>query len=163
MEDLVEEAVQETLVEDIAEEIPDRAIIEDVKLPQAYEQPHDVDEKLHQVYFDTNNICVADMSHESLMDNKIQFDEGLPNAYLSPLQCYLDEACTPMCYVIGDLKDDLCLQHKLFYDSHTLMASPVQICNIFDEILSWVMTKHNGRDHIIDKMLEWLHYLYAYT
>ena len=66
------------MVEDITEEILDTAVIEDVKLPQVYEQPHDVDEKLHQVYFDTNNICVADMSHESLMDNKSSLTKGCP-------------------------------------------------------------------------------------
>ena len=139
------------------------AEIEDVMLPQAYEQPHDVDEKLPQVYFDTNNICVADMSHESLMDNKIQFDKGPPNAYLSPLQCYLDEACTSMCYMIGGLKDDLCLQHKLFYDSHTLVAFSGQIYNVFYKTLFWLMTKHMGRCSTVNKELRWLHYLYAYT
>ena len=41
-----QEALQEPLGEDITEKIPDRAIIEDVKLPQTYEQPRDVDEKL---------------------------------------------------------------------------------------------------------------------
>ena len=96
------------MIEDINEEILDTAVLEDEKLPQ--------------VYFETSNICVADMSHESIMDNKIQFDKGLPNAYLSPLQRYLDEACTPMCYVTGNLKEDLCLQEELFYDSHTLMT-----------------------------------------
>ena len=135
----------------------------EVKLPQVHEQIHDVDEKLLQVYFETNNICVADLSHESLMDDKIQFDEGLPIASLSPLQCYIDEACVLTSCMVKHLKYLLCLQHECFYDNHTLMAFPVQIYNIFDETLFWLMTKHKGRGYIIDKELRWFHWSYAYT
>ena len=97
------------------------------------------------------------------MDDKIQFDEGLPIAYLSPLQCYIDEACVLTCYMVKNLKDLLCLQHERFYDSHTLMAFLGEIYNVFYETLFWLMTKHKGRGYITDKELRWLHYLYAYT
>ena len=137
------------MVEDITEEIPDTAVIEDEKLPQ--------------VYFETNNICVADLPHKRLLNDKNQIGEGLPIAYFSPLQCYLDEACTPTCYVIGNVKDDLCLQHEHFYDSLTFMTFPGHIYNIFDETLFWLMTKHRGKGSIVNEELRWLHWLYHFT
>ena len=63
---------------------------------------------------------------------------------------------------MGYLEDDLCLQHEIFYDGHTLMAFPGRIYNILDETLFWLMTKHKGRG-FINEMQEWLHWLYTYT
>ena len=82
----------------------------EVKLPQFHEQIHGVDEKLLQVYFETKNICVADLSHESLLNDKGQIGEGLSIAYFSPLQCYIDEACIPTYCIVKNLNDLLCLQ-----------------------------------------------------
>ena len=138
---MIEEASHGPLFEDISEQPPDTAVIEDVELPQAYEQLHVEDEKLPQVYFEINNTCIADLPHERLLNDKSQIEEGLPIAYSSPLQCYIDKACTPMCYMIENLKGDLCLQHELCYDSHTFMAFPGHIHSIFDEMF-WLMSKH---------------------
>ena len=86
---------------------------------------------------------------------QVRLKKGCPLLF-SPLQCYIDEACAPMCYMVKNLKDDLCLRHELFYDNHTLMAFPGHIYNIFDETLFWLMTKHKGRG-FIDEELRWLH------
>ena len=136
------------MIEDIFEERPDIDI---------------EDEKPPQVYFESNNTCIADLPHERLLNDIIQIEEGSPIAYLSPLQCYIDEACTPTCYMIENLRDGLRLQHEFFYDIHTFMAFPGHIYNIFDETLFWLMTKHKGRSYIIDKELRWIHWLYPYT
>ena len=161
--DPIEEASHGPLFEDISEQPSDMAVIEDVELPQAYEQLHVEDEKLPQVCFGTNNTCVIDLPHEMFLNDISQIKERFPVAYFSPLQCYIDEACTPTCYMIEILKGDLCLQHELFYDNHTLMALLGHIYNIFDETLFWLMTKHKGRSFIVDEELRWLHWLYHYT
>ena len=70
IEDLIEEASHGPLFEDISEQPPDKAIIEDVELPQAYEQLHVEDEKLPQVHFEINNTCIADLPHERLLNDK---------------------------------------------------------------------------------------------
>ena len=85
IEDLIEEALQGPLVE----ELPDIDI---------------EDEKLPQVYFEINNTCIADLPHERLLNDKSQIAEGLPIAYLSPLQCYIDEACALMCYMVKNFE-----------------------------------------------------------
>ena len=64
--DSIEEALQGPLVEDITEELRDIDI---------------EDEKLLQVYFESNNTCIADLPHESLLYDKSQIEEGLPIAY----------------------------------------------------------------------------------
>ena len=102
---MIEEASHRPLFEDIFEQPPETAVIEDVELPQAYEQLHLEYEKLPQVYFEINNTCIADLPHERLLNDKSQIAEGLPIAYFSPLQCYIDEACTPTCNMIEILTD----------------------------------------------------------
>ena len=39
-------------------------------------------------------------------------------AYYNPLQCYLDEACTRMCYVIGNLKEKCAWWDGLIHIPH---------------------------------------------
>ena len=73
------------MFEDISEQPPDTAVIEDVELPQAYEQLHVEDEKPPQVYFETNNTCIADLPHERLLNDKSHIEEGRPMSYFSPL------------------------------------------------------------------------------
>ena len=107
--DLIDEEVHGPLFENIVEQPHDTAVVEDVELPQGYEQLHIEDEKLPQVYFEINNICIADLPHERLLKDKSQIDEGFPIAYFSPLQCYIDKACAPMCYMVKNLEDDSCL------------------------------------------------------
>ena len=115
------------------------------------------------MYFEIDNTCIEDLPHERLLNDEGQIGEGLSIAYFSPLQCYIDEAFIPTCCMVKNLNDLFCLQHKLFYDSHTLMVFSSQIYNMCYETLFWLMTKHKWRCSVIDKMLEWLHYLYAYT
>ena len=163
IKDLVDEVLLWPLFEDISEQPPDTAVIEDVKLPQAYEQLHVEDEKLPQVYFEINNTCIADLPHERLSNDKSQNEERLPIAYSSPLQCYSDEACAPTSYMVKNLKDHSCLQHELSCDSLILMSFPGHICNIFDETLVWLMTKHRGKGSIVNEELRYLHWLYHFT
>ena len=84
IEDPIEEALQRPLVEDITKEIPEMAIIEnieDVKLPQVYEQLHDEELKLPQAYV-TKNV------HEQFYDEdsdlpQVHFINGDSNSYFT--------------------------------------------------------------------------------
>ena len=91
IEDPIKEALQRPLVEDITEDIPNMAIIEniaDVKLPQVFEQLHDEELELPQVYV-TKNV------HEQFYDEdsdvpQVHFINGDRNSYLTdqPKQLY---------------------------------------------------------------------------
>ena len=87
IEDPIEEALQRPVVEDIAEEIPDMAIIEDiedVKLPQVYEQLlHEKMELPQDHHMEGNTIFPTDELE--------QFDnEGL---YVSPINQWIEVSC----------------------------------------------------------------------
>ena len=88
MEDLVEEAVQETLVEDITEELPEVAEIkknEDPELPQIY-VTENIPEPLYAEDLDLPQV------HNMFFTYQLEhpYDGGL---YLSPINQWIEASC----------------------------------------------------------------------
>ena len=154
IEDPIGEALQETLVEDIAEEIPDMAIIEDiedVKLPQVYEQLPDEKLELPQVHhIEGNTIFYADQLEQ--FDNK-----GL---YVSPINQWIEASCAQFDSSYYNLlfSNDLMFQ---FSFTHELIAR--HSCFMASISLSLSLTKHRKKQIDMEEMLKWLHWLYPYT
>jgi len=165
MEDLVDEAVQEPLVEDITEEIPDMAEIEDVKLPQVHVQFHDeklelpqVPEQLHAEDVDLSQVHHIEGNDVVSADQLEQFDdEGL---YVSPINQWIEVSYAQFdsTWYNFFLPNILMLQFSLFHEQ--IARHRYLMMNVF---LFLSLTKFRKRKFGIVKMLEWLHWLYAYT
>ena len=123
----------------------------DVKLPQVHEQLHDEDEDLPQVHHIEGNAIGSAYQLE-------QFDnEGL---YVSPINQWIEASCAWFDSSWHNLllPNSLMFQVRCIHDQiarHTYFMR-----NIF---LFLSLTKLRKKKFGMDKMLEWLHWLYAYT
>ena len=154
MEDLVDEAVQGLLVEDITEELPEVAKAkknEDTELPQIYviekipKPLHAEDLDLPQVH----NVIDADQLEQP-------YNGGL---YVSPINQWIESSCAQFDSSQYNLlfPDSLIFQFSFIHEQ--IARHSYLMMNIF--LLS--LTKQRKGELGIDEMLEWLHYLYAYT
>ena len=149
-----QEVLQEPLVEDIAEEIPNMAIIEDiedVKLPQVYEQlPNEKLEMPEVHHIEGNTIFSADQLE--------QFDnEGL---YVSPINRWIEASCARFNSAWYNLLLPNSLMFQFSFIHEQTARHSYLMMNVF---LFLSLTKLRKKKFGMDKMLEWLHWLYAYT
>ena len=146
------------MVTDITEEIPDRDIIEnieDVKLPQVSEQLHAEDVDMPQVHHIEGNAvgCAVGCA-----DQFEQFDnEGL---YVSPINHCIEASCAQLdsSWYNLLLPNSVMFQFIIIHEQiarHSFFMASIP--------LSLSLTQHRKRKFGMEKMLEWLHWLYAYT
>ena len=125
--------------------------IEDVKLPQVYEQLPDEKLELPQVHHIEGNTIFSTYQFEKF-DN-----EGL---YVSPINQWIEASCAQF----DSSGYNLLFPHRLMFQFSFIHEQILgQICFTIYMPLSLFLTKHKENQFGIKEMKEWLHWLYDYT
>ena len=156
IEDLIDEAVQGPLVEDITEELPEIAKIKkngDMELPQIY-VIENIPEPLHAEDLDLPQV------HNMIFVDQLEqrYDGGL---YLSPINQWIEASCA---YSSCPNVDSFFYPNHLVFQFSWLHEQTVRhLCLMIILSLFLSLTKQRRMKFGMEQMLEWLHWLYAYT
>lgn len=96
-------------------------------------------------------------------------DDGMPYTYVrdddytSLIKHWIEQACSGARLPLDDFDIYFHLQELTSVCSHIVTKIPMYDYTMLDVALIWFVAKHKGRFHVIDEMIQWLHWLFDFT
>jgi hypothetical protein len=83
-------------------------------------------------------------------DDGLLYSYATSDDYISPIQHWIEQACSSTHQPWHDLGVFFCLKEFISIFSHTAIEIPTYSCKMFDVVLFWFIAKHKGRSRVVD-------------